>query len=60
MLCRYADAYLAGHQYTLALAADRCIGLSPDASAPLPNIVSGSGTKAREISLPFQAWQQRT
>ena len=60
MLCRYSDAYLAGHQHTLELAADRCIGQSPDALTPLPNIVSGSGAKAREINPSFQAWQQRT
>lgn len=61
MLCRYADAYFAGHQHTLEVAADSCTGDDGHAATiPLPNIVSGAGSKAREIDALFRSWQQKT
>lgn len=61
MLCRHADAYFAGHQHTLELQGDSCTGKAADRSVPaLPNIVSGSGAKARAIDPAFQIWQQHT
>ncbi|WP_164118162.1 metallophosphoesterase [Sphingorhabdus sp. Alg239-R122] len=55
-LCRYADAYVAGHQHTLELHTDDC---GDSNAAPLVHIVSGAGAKARKIDPEFAAWQQK-
>lgn len=54
-LCRDADAYFAGHQHTIEVHTDACVGVA--GAAPLPQIVSGAGAKAREINPAFMAWQ---
>lgn len=60
-LCRYADAYLAGHQHTLELHTDSCTGGPSEGSTiPLPGIVSGAGAKLRTVNEQFQAWQQES
>lgn len=53
-LCRYADMYLAGHEHTLEVHTDDCsAALAGQASAPLPQVVSGSASKMRPINSAF-------
>lgn len=54
-LCRYADAYFAGHQHTIDVHSDACNELP--GAVPLPQVVSGAGAKAREVNPAFMAWQ---
>lgn len=60
-LCRDADAFFAGHQHTIEIHTDSCAA-HPGAdagAAPLPQVVSGAGAKARTIDPAFIAWQAR-
>lgn len=61
VLCRHADAYVAGHDHMLEVHADDCRGLvSTDADVPpLLNIVSGAAGKQRPEHPAFMAWQDR-
>jgi hypothetical protein len=53
-LCRYADAYLAGHEHTLEVHTDDCSqGLPGEGVAPLPQVVSGSAAKMRPTNSAF-------
>jgi hypothetical protein len=59
MLCRYADAYLAGHDHMLEVHTDDCRGEIPaDADVPpLLHVVSGAAGKQRPEHSAFMAWQ---
>jgi tartrate-resistant acid phosphatase type 5 len=59
-LCRYADAYLAGHEHTLEVHTDNCSTTEVgDYVEPLPQIVSGSAAKMRPTNTAFIRHQQR-
>jgi tartrate-resistant acid phosphatase type 5 len=58
-LCRYADAYLAGHDHTLELHYDDCSEALPRAKVPpLPAIVSGAAAKQRGLNSAFMRHQR--
>ena len=58
-LCRYADAYLAGHDHTLELHYDDCSEALPrEKVAPLPTIVSGAASKQRGLNSAFMRHQR--
>lgn len=58
-LCRYADAYFAGHEHTLEVHTDSCQGIDGTKPAPLPQLVSGAAAKQRPLHRPFMAHQAR-
>lgn len=59
-LCRYADAYLAGHEHTLEVHTDDCSKALPGMSVPpLLQIVSGAASKHRPLNSWFQAHQAK-
>jgi tartrate-resistant acid phosphatase type 5 len=61
-LCRYADAYVSGHDHTLEVHTDDC-RTEGDAyldRPPLVTVVSGAAGKQRPIHTPFMAWRDRT
>lgn len=59
VLCRYADAYLAGHDHTLEVHTDDCRTAAPAYRKvpPLLQVVSGAAGKQRPLHTPFMAWQ---
>ena len=61
ILCRYADAYLVGHDHTLEVHTDDCrsAGESYRDRPPLLQLISGAGAKQRPVHRPFMAWQDR-
>ncbi|MFV0644259.1 MAG: metallophosphoesterase [Sphingomonadaceae bacterium] len=61
-LCQNADAYFAGHQHTIEVYSDSCEAVAgvKNAPLPLPQIVSGAGSKARSTDPDFMAWQAKT
>ncbi|HEV7765653.1 MAG TPA: metallophosphoesterase [Thermoanaerobaculia bacterium] len=59
-LCRYADAYLAGHEHTLEVHTDSCAVALPGTNArPLLQLVSGAASKHRPLNTWFQAHQTK-
>lgn len=60
-LCRYADAYIAGHEHDLEMLTDDC-SLYPEVKshAPLPLIISGAASKMRGKHSPFAEHQEKT
>ena len=57
-LCRYADAYLAGHDHTLELHFDDCSrALRGKEVPPLPAVVSGAASKQRALNTAFMRHQ---
>jgi tartrate-resistant acid phosphatase type 5 len=59
-LCRYADAYLVGHEHTLEIHTDNCAATLGQASEkPLVQILSGAGAKQRPLHSSFMAHQER-
>lgn len=60
-LCRYADAYIVGHEHTLELHTDDCRGAGSEYRnlPPLLQVVSGAAGKQRPVHTPFMAWQDR-
>ena len=57
-LCRYADAYIAGHEHDLELLTDDCSVATPDITRPkLPLIISGAAAKMRGKHTPFAEQQ---
>ncbi|MBD1582133.1 metallophosphoesterase [Pseudoalteromonas sp. S16_S37] len=60
-LCKYADAYIAGHEHDLELLTDDCTRvLPPNHSKPkLPLIISGAASKMRGTHTPFAQYQER-
>lgn len=61
VLCRYADAYLVGHDHTLEIHTDDCRteGERYRDAPPLLQLISGAGAKQRPVHRPFIAWQDR-
>ena len=60
VLCRYADAYLAGHEHTLEIHTDNCATAVPGANLPpLPQLVSGAAAKQRPLNSWFMAHQAK-
>ncbi len=60
VLCRYADAYIAGHQHTMEVHEAGCAEALPGAAVqPLAHIVSGAASKQRSINPSFRDWQSR-
>jgi hypothetical protein len=59
-LCRYADAFLVGHEHTLEVHTDDCRSVlgRPD-ERPLVQLVSGAAAKQRPLHTPFMAYQDR-
>ena len=59
-MCRYADAYLAGHDHALEIHTDSCAAVLGEASAlPLVQIVSGAASKQRPVNTAFMRHQER-
>jgi len=60
-LCKYADAYFAGHEHTEEVHTDSCETVMPEGEAkPLLNIVSGAFSKSRPLHAKFKAYQDAT
>lgn len=59
VLCRHADAYLAGHDHMLEVHSDDCRGVLDDAAdvPPVLHVVSGAAGKQRPANSRFMAWQ---
>jgi hypothetical protein len=53
-MCRYADAYIVGHEHTLEIHEDSCaVALGEATAEPLVEIVSGAAAKQRPINSAF-------
>lgn len=60
-LCRYADAYFAGHDHSLEVHTDDCSTVGPRrGTAPLLQVVSGAAAKQRGVNRAFADWQARS
>ena len=58
-MCRYADAYIVGHEHTLEIHTDDCSAALGDATAkPLVQIVSGAASKQRPLNTNFMKHQE--
>lgn len=58
-MCRYADAYIVGHDHTLEIHTDSCeAALGQAADKPLVQIVSGAAAKQRPIHSSFMSHQE--
>ncbi len=59
-LCRYADAWLAGHEHTLEVHTDDCRTVfgAPD-TKPLVQLVSGAAGKQRPLNTLFMTYQDQ-
>lgn len=59
-MCRYADAYIVGHEHTLEIHTDSCAeALGEPAAEPLVQIVSGAAAKQRPVHTPFMEKQEQ-
>lgn len=59
-LCKYADAYIVGHEHTLEVHTDNCATiLGEPADKPLVQILSGAGAKQRPLHSNFMWHQER-
>ena len=59
-MCRYADAYIVGHDHTLEIHTDSCAAALGEATAaPLVQIVSGAAAKQRPTHSSFMWHQDR-
>jgi hypothetical protein len=60
-LCRYADAFIVGHDHTLEVHTDDCQSAGREYAdvPPLVHVVSGAAGKQRPVHTPFMAWQDR-
>jgi len=60
-LCRYADAFVVGHDHTLELHTDDCRSAGSEYAdvPPLLHVVSGAAGKQRPAHTTFMAWQDR-
>ena len=57
-MCRYADAYIVGHDHTLEVHTDDCSAALGEATAkPLVQIVSGAAAKQRPLNTNFMRHQ---
>jgi hypothetical protein len=59
MLCKSADAYIAGHEHDLELLTDDCSTYGYADRPPLPLIISGAASKMRGKHSPFAQYQKR-
>jgi len=59
MLCKNADAYIAGHEHDLELITDDCSKFGLSDRPPLPLIISGAASKMRGKHTPFANQQQK-
>lgn len=58
-MCRYADAFLVGHEHTLEIHTDDCsAALGQASSEPLVQIVSGAAAKQRPVNSNFMRYQE--
>jgi len=58
-MCRYADAYIVGHEHTLEVHTDNCkAALGSAASKPLVQILSGAAAKQRPTNSAFRDYQE--
>lgn len=58
-MCRYADAFLVGHDHTLEIHTDDCSTALGEATAePLTQIVSGAAAKQRPVNTNFIRQQE--
>jgi hypothetical protein len=59
-MCRYADAYIVGHEHTLEIHTDSCAAALGEPSAkPLVQILSGAAAKQRPLNSKFMWHQER-
>lgn len=59
-MCKYADAYIVGHDHTLEIHTDSCAqALGKPAATPLVQIVSGAAAKQRPTHTTFMQYQDR-
>lgn len=59
-MCKYADAYIVGHEHTLEIHTDSCeAALGTATEKPLTQILSGAGAKQRPLHSSFMAHQDR-
>ena len=59
-MCRYADAYIVGHEHTLEIHTDDCReALGEPVSEPLVQIISGAAAKQRPVHTPFMEKQEQ-
>lgn len=59
-MCRYADAYIVGHDHTLEIHTDSCkTALGTETPEPLVQIVSGAAAKQRPVHTSFMAHQEK-
>ena len=57
-MCRYADAYIVGHEHTLEIHTDDCsVALGEATAKPLVQIVSGAASKQRPVHTAFMRHQ---
>jgi hypothetical protein len=57
-MCRYADAYIVGHEHTLEIHTDDCsVALGEATAKPLVQIVSGAASKQRPTHTTFMRHQ---
>lgn len=57
-LCKYADAYVVGHEHTMEIHTDSCEAtLGQPTEKPLVQILSGAGAKQRPLHSSFMAHQ---
>jgi hypothetical protein len=57
-MCRYADAFLVGHDHTLEIHTDDCSAALGQATAqPLTQVVSGAAAKQRPVNTNFIRYQ---
>ncbi len=61
LLCRYADAYITGHDHTLEVHTDDCRSEGDEYRdvPPLIQLVSGAAGKQRPVNSLFMDWQDR-
>jgi len=61
LVCRYADAYLAGHEHTLEVYEDSCEDMTQEVRRKkLLHVVSGAAGKQRSVHGPFLDQQNRS
>lgn len=56
-VCKYADAYFAGHEHTLEVYLDSCSDLDIEREKPLLQLVSGAAGKQRSVHSSYVAAQ---
>ena len=59
-MCRYADAYIVGHEHTMEIHTDNCEAvLGEPTEKPLVQIVSGAASKQRPLNTNFMQHQNQ-